>query len=92
MYSNDTEWACKPNEMTPSEAEKEFEEWISPIRNKMFIKEDSFYWAKKAYLEAHSRQEKKIDRLRGGIEHCIEIYRYQVNLYSLQKLLEEVEG
>ena len=45
---------------------EEFEEWISPIRNKMFIKEDSFYWAKKAYLEAHSRQEKKIDRLRGG--------------------------
>jgi len=83
--------------MTPSEAEKEFEEWISPIRNKMFIKEDSFYWAKQGYLEAHSRQQEKIEKLKEGINLLIDYiptgweiplgYNQIVN--QVKKLLDE---
>jgi len=75
--------------MTPSEAEKEFEEWISPIRNKMFIKEDSFYWAKQAYLEAHSRQQEKIDRLREGIQATLSYTLPYLAERKLKELLEE---
>jgi len=82
--------------MTPTEAEKEFEEWISPIRNKMLIKEDSFYWAKQAYFKAHSRQQKEIDRLREGIKRIIQFplldddgQHITAMWRELQKLLRE---
>ena len=68
--------------MTPTEAEKEFEKWIEKI------------WPFKttermAYLEAHSRQQEKIDRLREGIEAALSYTLPYLAEQTLKKLLEE---
>jgi hypothetical protein len=55
--------------MTPSEAEKEFEEWWKSVDEPFFLYSTI---AKKAYLEAYSRQQKEIDRLREGINLLVD--------------------
>ena len=70
--------------MTLSEAEKEFEEWVEKIRPFKITE-------RMAFLEAHSRQQEKIELLKEGIKKFL--FRYEPDRLKaedeLQKLLDE---
>ena len=81
--------------MTPSEAEKEFEEWWEKTLGDNSYS-SSYHWAYKAYFEAHSRQQKEIEKLKSGIKKIIYSnssfdyqYIHKTVLHELKKLLNE---
>jgi len=86
--------------MTPSEVEKEFEEFIELHRRRYHL---VVHWAlKEAFLEAHSRQQEKIEKLKAGLSDLINTIEFlnpfgsghpniklRIQLDTLKKLLDE---
>ena len=76
--------------MTPSEVEKEFEEFIELHRRRYHL---VVHWAlKEAFLEAHSRQQEKIEKLKEGIRELLcnfSEYLPDHVIEGLDKLLDE---
>ena len=72
--------------MIPSEAEIDFENWWKSTDEPLFLYSTI---AKKAWLEAYSQQQEKIEKLREGIGEVLDGTLPYLTERRLKKLLDE---